>query len=674
MSTVKLSKFALEQNYPISELITFMNQNGYSKKEDTSEIISEQEMEFVKNNFNSYLNQTGIGSENDKNNFIDGITKKESVDTPVQLKVIEAANKEKLLIERIVGFTDFEWEFLIAKYNGTVSQPVPFTIFDEVICDLLLVENLSKNKLGKILGLNTVDDPAENDVIEKSLQSLRNEDMIAGDDNALSLTETGKEYAKNGVKYSFFNRDFSIYFDLTGRNILNPKVELKKLKSEKLQDEVKQVPATLEQIKQFAILQAPEVHFPDKKYLLQDASLLKAQKYKAKVWVIFLENFKDSSLRVLVFDESQGKIIDQLSEDLNKREAIKNQLFESLILASDELEITDEKKTKEQIEEEQLLIEKQTLIDSAIQSNDIHGAEKIKEEIKNQKRNFNTVEFELELKEIFDKNNNELWFISPWLKYGAIRYRINYFEKQLKQGAKIFIGYSEPERPDAVMVDPRAGELLANLEKKYSNFYIHHLPPFHIKNVWIRNTDSENTLYMGSFNILSYHVDKGSRNIRQEQMMKLQWDPETEEMHKDFLHKFGGKYITRECEKFNSLQQAVPNPITKEFLLKIKTIDHLKLNPFRNIGFEEFDSILDVLETKKTEALNVFGKQVFLEEFGNLKLNVDKLYNVKINKSTKKGYVESFENLIEEFDYLKEEFNMELSDLFQKINKLKTLN
>jgi hypothetical protein len=63
-----------------------------------------------------------------------------------------------------------------------------------------------------------------------------------------------------------------------------------------------------------------------------------------------------------------------------------------------------------------------------------------------------------------------------------------------------------------------------------------------------------------------------------------------------------------------------------------------------------------------------------LEEFESLKINVDKLYNVKINKSTKKGYVESFENLIEEFDYLKEEYNIELLELFQSINKLKTLN
>ena len=53
-------------------------------------------------------------------------------------------------------------------------------------------------------------------------------------------------------------------------------------------------------------------------------------------------------------------------------------------------------------------------------------------EIKKEKRDFNSVEFELELKEIFEKNNDELWFVSPWIKYHAIKYRINYFEKQLQ--------------------------------------------------------------------------------------------------------------------------------------------------------------------------------------------------------------------------------------------------
>ncbi len=671
---IKLSKFALEQNYSLSELITFLNQNGYSKKEEASEVISEDEIEFVTNNFNSFLNQKDDGYENYKKNFFNRVKSQEKISTPVQLKVIEAANKEKLLVERIVGFTDFDWEFVIAKYNGVVSQPVPFTIFDEVICDLLLVENLSKKDIGQILGLNIVDDPAENSIVEKSLQSLREEEIIEGDDNELKLTMTGKEYAENGVKYSYFDRDFSIYYDLTGRNQENPKNELKKLKSEKVQVKVANLNANLEQIRSFAVYQAPEVHFPDKNYILQSYSLVKAEKFTAKVWVVFLENFRDSSLRMLVYDENKGQISEQLSTDLNKREDKKKELFERLILASDELEITDEKKSLKQREEEKVLIQKQTLIDEAINNKDIKGAERLKDEVKKEKIDFNSVEFELELKEIFDTKNDELWFISPWLRYHAIKYRIDYFEKQLQQGAKIFIVYSEPENEKDNMEDPRAKEMLVGLEKKYRNFYIHQLPKFHYKNVWIRNHEIENIRYTGSFNILSFYVDKNSKSVRQEQMVKLDWNIETENMHNEFLEKFGIKYIKREVEAFNALQESVPTKITKEFLNKIKTIDHIKLHPFKGVGFENFDATLQVLEEKKSEALNIFGKEVFTKEIAALKVNVDKLYNVRINKTTKKNYVLDFENLVEEFDYLKDEFNDELSELFQKINKLKTIN
>ncbi len=211
----------------------------------------------MKNNFNSYLNQNSENYEDYKNKFLNKLTTKSDVNTPVQLKIIEAANREKLLVERIIGFTDFDWEFLIAKYNGEVSQPVPFSIFDEIICDLLLVENLSKRKIGEILGLNVADDPAERAIVEKSLKSLKDEDIIEGTTDGYQLTDIGKEYAKNGIKYSYFNRNFTIYFDTTGRNQEHAKSELRKLKSEKSQLPVKAVPISLEQIREFAVFSGP---------------------------------------------------------------------------------------------------------------------------------------------------------------------------------------------------------------------------------------------------------------------------------------------------------------------------------------------------------------------------------------------------------------------------------
>lgn len=674
MNKIRLSKFAFDEKYPISDLVNFLNENGYKKKEDHNELISEDEIQFIKNNFNSYLQQKNGGYDDYKNNFLKNVKKKNDVKTPVQLKIIEAASKEKLLVERIIGFTDFKWDFLITKFNGKVSQPVPFNIIDEIVCDLLLVDNLSKKRIGEILGFNIKDNPAESAILEKTIKSLKGEKIIIENNDFYELSEIGVEYAKNGVKYSYFDRDFSIYFDLTGRNQEHAKVELKKLKSEKDNSHSSDIPINIEQIKEFAIFQAPEVHFPEKNFILQSASLVSSERFSAPLWAIFLENFKDNSSRVLVYDENQNKIIEQLSADLNKRDDFKAKLFENLVQNSDEISLTADSKSAQQLEEENKLIEQQVLVDSALNNKNNKEVQKLKEEIKFQKRTFNSVEFELELKQIFETNNNELWFISPWLRYHAIRFRYNYFEQQLRAGAKIFIVYSEPESEGAEMVDPRAKSLLDELEKNYRNFYIHQLPKFHYKNVWIRNSNAPNVLYTGSFNILSFYVDTNSKNYRQEQMIKIDWDEETDLMYNEFIKQFGMKYILQEGNNFNNLLENVPEKINSEYLNKIKTIDNIKLNTFRNIGFDNFDQILENLEEKKNEALQEYGKPLFIREVYYFNEKVNKLLNMKINRSKKKEILDDFESLVEEFNYLKDAFNNELSDLRKSIAKLKTIN
>lgn len=672
MNRIKLSKFAFEEEYPISDLIIFLNKNGYNKKEDPNELISEDEIQFIKNNFNSYINQKDGGYGDYKKQFLKKISLTRNVNTPVQLKIIEAASKEKLLVERIIGFTDVDWEFLIATFNGNVSQPVPFSVIDEILCDLLYVENLSKNEIGDILGLNVINDPAECAIIDKSIISLENENIIESSQQSYQLTEIGKEYARNGVKYSYFNREFTIYFDLTGRNQQYAKKELKKLKSQKLYTNISEVPANIEQIKDFAIHQAPEVHFPENNFILQSASLVKAERFIAKLWVVFLENFKENKNRVLVYDENQNKILEQLSTDLNKREDLKKILFEKLVQNTDELSVTEDVKSTEQLNEETQLIEKQSLLDIAEKTDNSIEVQKLKTEIKTQKRSFNSIEFELELKEIFEESNQELWFISPWLRYHAIKYRFNYFEQQLRLGAKIFIVYSEPENETSVMVDPKAKELLEKLENKYQNFYIHQLPKFHYKNVWIRNSATPNILYTGSFNILSFYVDTNSKNYRQEQMVKIDWDDDTENMYKNFIEQFGKKYIMKEGKTFNSLLENVPDIINNDFLNKIKTVDNIKLDTFRNIGFENFDRTLNELDDRKNEALQQYGKYIFKKDLNNLKSQVYKHDKIKISRDKKKSIIDEFERLIQDYHYLNDTFSNDLAELRKSIAKLKT--
>jgi hypothetical protein len=64
----------------------------------------------------------------------------------------------------------------------------------------------------------------------------------------------------------------------------------------------------LETVKSFAEFQAPEIHFPAKKYLLQSFEELTTESYLANVWVVLLENFRDNTIRAIVYDEKQNEI------------------------------------------------------------------------------------------------------------------------------------------------------------------------------------------------------------------------------------------------------------------------------------------------------------------------------------------------------------------------------
>jgi hypothetical protein len=115
-------------------------------------------------------------------------------------------------------------EFTVAKYRGECSQPVEFNLFDEVLCDLLLTEQMSATKIGNVLGLDIQKDPAEKEILLKAIQDLKDDKMLEGDESIMWLSDTGIDYARNGVKFSTFTRNFELYFDLIGNTAASRKV------------------------------------------------------------------------------------------------------------------------------------------------------------------------------------------------------------------------------------------------------------------------------------------------------------------------------------------------------------------------------------------------------------------------------------------------------------------
>ena len=588
----RLSKIARDFKSNISIVVEFLRVNGYECEEDPEVEFSSEVLEFIENNLPAFLFEKNKESQKQTPKHKD---KSKDVSSgahiPLELKIIESASKEKKLIERIVGFTEFEWNYTIAKFKGTCSQPVDFNLFDEVLCDLLLTEQMSAEKIGNILGFDIQKDPAENDILLKAIKDLKADKMLDGDESILWLTDVGIEYAKNGVKFSTFTRDFDLYIDSIGVSKEKVKEIFSNIKSEKTPNFDKDfLPKNIEEVKPIAELQAPEIHFPKKNFLLQECTPVGAEGFKAKVWVVLLENFRDNTLRAIVYDEKQNKVIDTLSEALDQQDELKSELLERLVKVDDDIEFTNEEKQKEQVEIEQVLIHKQEEIEDAITRQDAVKIKEIEKEVEAIKRHFNSLEFEVELKKLFDTTSDTILIQSPWVRDFAFKNRVPFIKEYLRKGGRVYIAYSENESFGGEdMVQEESKKLLAELDKNL-NFYCCELPAFHYKNVWLIRKDKENSYYSGSYNILSFFVHQNMKNVRQEKMTRMDWDSELEEQYLEVFKRFGLKYINAAIDDFNILCQNPPAKIDRDYLQKLRKVENTKLSPFKGIGVMEFDS------------------------------------------------------------------------------------
>ena len=676
----RLCKIARELNIGISTISEFLNSNGYECDENPNEKLSEDIVDFLKNNISAYVADkqksyrvsVDVQAKQPKK-FETKVTEQ----IPLELKIIEAASKEKKLIERIIGFTDFDWHYTVSKFKGTCSQPVDFNVFDEILCDLLQIEQMSAEKIGSILGLDIQTDSAEKEILLSAINELKRDKIIEGDESIYWLTDLGKEYAKNGVKFSTFKREFDLYIDLTSGIKENVKNIFFDLKSEKQYTNSNFVPSTLDEIKALAELQAPEIHFPKKNFLLQNAELKNMEIFKAKVWVVLLENFRDNMIRVIVYDEKQDKVIEILSNALDKLEDEKQNLLEKLVnVSGDEdfvVEFTDEEKQEKQIAIENELILKQEEIEVAIETQDIEKVKEISNQISSIKRHFNSLEFEVELKRLFDETANDLWIISPWIKKYATERRIPFFEKYLQKGGRIFVAYSEPENEN-IMADEETFNKLLELEKKYQNFYLNQLPAFHYKRVWLRNNGENDIYYTGSYNILSFFAQQGKRSVRQEEMTKLDWNEENDKEYNEIFSQFAQKYLDSTIDDFNALFENLPQKIEKDFLQKIKSIEYGKLKFFVNQGIDVFDEKYQQLQEAKEDNFRTYGQLFFKNSIKEYRKKVEELSKQPIAIDKKRKLQNEFEELKREFSDFEDLQDSVAKEVTELILNLKTFD
>lgn len=670
----RLSKITRDFKSHISDVADFLRINGYDCDENPDEEFSSEVVEFIENNFPAFLSDRNKESQKQTpKKKINEVSSGEQI--PLELKIIESASKEKKLIERIIGFTEYDWSYSIAKFKGTCSQPVDFNLFDEVLCDLLLTEQMSAERIGNILGFDIQKDPAENDILLKAIKDLKADKMLDGDESILWLTDVGIEYAKNGVKFSTFTRSFDLYIDEIGVAREKVKEIFSNLKSEKQLTFNKDfLPKNIEEVKPLAELQAPEIHFPKKNFLLQECNPTGVEGFKAKVWVVLLENFRDNTMRAIVYDEKQNKVIDALSEALDKQNEIKSELLERLVKVDDEIEFTNEEKQKEQVEIEQALIHKQEEIDEAINQQDTSKIKEIEKEVESIKKHFNSLEFEVELKKLFDTTSDTILIQSPWVRDFAFKNRVPFIKEYLRKGGRVYIAYSENESfGGEEMVQEESKKLLSELDKNL-NFYCCELPAFHYKNVWLIRKDKKSSYYSGSYNILSFFVHQNMKNVRQEKMTRMDWDSELEEQYFEVFKKFGLKYINSAIDDFNTLCQNPPAKIDRDYLQKLRKVENTKLTPFKGIGVREFDSALGILEDTKIENLNYYRKTFFESEIERYKKQVVELSQKPLSPDRKRSLQNEFDKLRDEFvDFLDLQMSkgIEVTDM---ISGLKVFN
>ena len=254
-----------------------------------------------------------------------------------------------------------------------------------------------------------------------------------------------------------------------------------------------------------------------------------------------------------------------------------------------------------------------------------------------------------------------MWIISPWIKRNAINRRLPFFEQYLQKGGRIFIAYSLPEN-NTEMADENALNKLLELEKRHQNFYIHQLPSFHYKRVWIRDDEKEEHLYYtGSYNILSFFVKQGLQNVRQEEMTKLLWDEENENEYKE-----------QASLEFEQLITIAPERMDKEFLKKVKNLTNNKLKFFVDKNIEGFNDGYTALQDKKEEKLKLYKRLYFDQEIDNIEKEVKKLQSQTTSLDKVRSVRAKLNSLLNEFSEYKD--LEKVSEVSQYLQKIKTFS
>lgn len=580
---------------------------------------------------------------------------------PIGTRIAKAVFEEKKISERIFGYISYDINFVKATYAGKTQRPAKITSLEKGIVGILLIDETSSfEKIGLILGLDVVNDKAEQSILRTAIETLRGFNAIEGDDSCMALTDAGRMYAERGERPDTYTKSFNIYIDKSHLSWLNIKNCIGDYLSKinEVNTPCDDLNLSLEQIKQYAECQAQDVHFPQNRYILESAIWKEGHEGSYKVYVCFVQSIASSEeVRALVFDENSNALNPIMSEQINSNPELLAELLENcikfeceidketIVLEGDAVE-TAKSEISEDIKEaeKQLVLEeenahKASLSDTNADSSQPTNTTNDKERL-HKKALYDSLSFELELHKIFNEDDpDEVWLISPWIRKGAFMHdRGPLIENFLKdENKRVFIAYSEPalNNDGKPMMDEEVEPGIKILDEQYPNFFYVQLPEFHLKNV-IEVKGDQKILFSGSFNVLSFSVSEEQKHVRREEMT-LAHHTVAKNKYADFQLEFAEIYASRIRKEIENLEVTSFSNYKNERLDYFLNIDnpevHKLFSPIEDLLEEK---ILGCLKEKLYKNLAKIGQElVVASNMGGLNIKDKKRYKTSLESISK---------------------------------------
>lgn len=566
------------------------------------------------------------------------------VQEPIGTRIAKAVFGAKKISERIFGYISYDIKFVRAVYHGKTQRPAKITALEKGIVGILLVdETASFEKIGSILGLDVVNDKAEQSILRSAIETLRGFNAIEGDDSLIALTEGGHAYADKGERPDTYTKDFDIFVDTSHPSWYNIKNcigdNVKKI--EEINTPCDDLNLELDQIKAYAEQQAQDVHFPQNRYLLESATWNEGHEASYKVYVCFVQNVANSEdVRAFVYDENTEGLNSLIADQINQDEDLKSELLnscirlecendeETTVLEGDAVEVAKTEITEELKQAEQKMIKEEEEGESSEEVEDdvedttsnTSSATKAKapkisaKDRLHKKALYDSLSFEVELQKIFTEDDpDEIWLVSPWIRKGAFLHdRGPMIENFLRdENKRVFIAYSEPatNNDGKPMMDEEVEPGIKLLEEQYSNFFYVQLPEFHLKNV-IEVKGDQKILFSGSFNVLSFSVSEQQTHVRREEMA-LAHHTVARKKYDDCQLEFAEIYAERIKKQIESLE---PSEITNykneklEYFLGIENAEiHKLFSPIEDM-LEEKN--IAIVQSQALKSLTTIGQQL----------------------------------------------------------------